>query len=133
LGLTQGSTPTNKTFVDAAYRLLFPGYTIQPSDENAFVPGLNATPPTLTRLQVSTVLATSYAFYFGFNGGSGVSIPNDGFVERAYQQYLNRPIDSGALNYYEMTFNSTGTFNDVSFLDSLFDSGEYLDETHLFP
>ena len=81
---------TPKGFVDLAYKLLFPGYTATQNDENAFVPGLNA--GTVSRLQVATILVNSFLYRFGSGPAANVSIPNNGFIERAYQQYLGRAI-----------------------------------------
>ena len=126
LGLTV--QPSNKTFVDAVYLQLFPGYTIQPSDENTFVPGLNN--GSLTRLQVATTLVGSFKYRFGFASGPGVSIPNNGLIERAYQQYLGRAISTGPgseLSYWESVYASNPAYPTTSFLAVIFDSPEYLE------
>ncbi len=129
--LGQGATQSPKSFVDAVYLLLFPGYQVQPGDENAFVPGLNS--GALTRLQVAQILVGSFQYRFGFGPGTGVTIPNNGFVERAYQQYLGRAISPGELSFWQSVYANNPGYLTTTFLGVLFDSPEYLQKTHQFP
>jgi FG-GAP-like repeat len=126
LGLTV--QPSNKTFVDAAYLQLFPGYAITQSDENTFVNPLNA--GTMTRFQVATTLVGADLYRFG---SPSASIPNNGFIPRAYMQYLGRAIVQPEIDYWRSVYANNPAYLTEDFLAVIFDSTEYLVKTHQFP
>jgi hypothetical protein len=128
LGLTV--QPSNKTFVDAAYLQLFPGYAITQSDENTFVNPLNA--GTMTRFQVATTLVGSDLYRFG---SPSAPIPNNGFIPRAYIQYLGRaitqpvaypPIRQPEIDSWRSVYANNPAYLTEDFLATIFDSTEYL-------
>ncbi len=131
----QSGAASNTTFVEAAYLQLFPGYQITPSDLNTFVLPLNATPPTMTRLQVATTLVTSHLYLFGAPPQSNVTIPFNGFIDRAYMQYLGRPITQPEIDHWQAVYTINPAFftNTNAFLAALLDSQEYLEKGHPFP
>ena len=133
--LNQLSTPaSNTTLVEAAYQVLFPGYTITASDLNTWVPRLNA--GSITSLQMATILDTSALYYFGSptnppESPAGSPFTNagvNGFINRQYLKFLGRNATQAEINTWMSVFTST-----PNLIASLLDSTEYLNKTHQFP
>jgi FG-GAP-like repeat/Domain of unknown function (DUF4214) len=126
LGLTVQPSPDS--FVRAAYLQLFPGYAVSQGEVNFFVNQLNA--GTTNNFQIATVLVGSDLYRFG---SPNAAIPNNGFIQRAYLQYLGRAITQPEVDALKMAYASNPAFRTVDLLASIFDSNEYLTKTHQFP
>jgi hypothetical protein len=127
-----GLTPSNTTFVQAAYKVLFPNYTPSQGEINNFVGQLNS--GALSRVQVATILDTSTLYYFGANPAGGDFV--NGFVNRTYLHYLGRNATQGEINFWMTNYsivNGVGVFNRLGLFRAITDSNEYFVTKYQLP
>ncbi len=129
----QTGNATDTTFVKAAYLVLFPNYTVDNGTVSYWVGRLTSNPPTVTPLQMATILDTSTAYYFGFDPTHGNY--TNGFVNREYIKLLGRNASQAEINYWMSVYNSSAAvpFNTPAFLEAILGSNEYFQKPHQFP
>jgi hypothetical protein len=114
---------TFTTFVQAAYKLLFPYYTVSTGEVNLWVNQLQA--GTISTQGVALALDTSNRYLFRIQDAT------DGLVNKLYNQFLVRNVTTGEDNFWAQMY--AGGARDEDVITNLVASPSYFTRTHPFP
>jgi hypothetical protein len=125
-----GQQPTNVSFVQAAYKLLF---GVLPTDAELLTPVTNLNNKTTTTMAVALALATSPRYLFGRSTTpTDLDVVNGmvtaGFVAKTYLRFLGR-----LPTYAEVTFWRSHYTTDANLIAYVLADPTYFGATHPYP